>query len=56
LKTKAGAKIRNLCLLNITIHVSHEDDLVAIQLPGGDSNTKVMKEGSPRWARVTLLA
>jgi len=40
--------------LNIAIHVSHENDLVAIHLPGSDGSAKIAEEGSSRWAWVTL--
>jgi len=36
LKSKVSTKGRILHFLDVTIHVSHEDNLVTIQLPGGE--------------------
>jgi len=54
LKTKVSTEGRNLCFPDTTIHFSHKDGLIAIQLSGGDSSTKIVKECSPGWAGVTL--
>jgi len=55
LETKASTEARNLIFLDVTIHVSHKDDLVTIQLPGGNtSSAKVTEECSPGWAGVIL--
>jgi len=47
LEAKVNTEGRNLCFPNVTIHVSHKNDLIAIQLPGGESSTKVTEECSP---------
>jgi len=54
LETKGSAEGRNLQFLDVTIHVSHEDNLITIQLPGGDCSTKVTEECHPGWAGVIL--
>jgi len=40
--------------MDISIHVSHQDDLVTSCLPGRDGNTKVVEEYYSRWAGITL--
>jgi len=54
LKTKVSIEGRNLCFLDIIIHVSYMDYLIAIQLLGGDSSTKIAQECSSGWAGFTL--
>jgi len=54
LKTKVNTEGRNLHFLDASIHVSHKDDLVAIQSPGGDIGAKVAEECGPGWAGVIL--
>jgi len=43
-ETKGSAEGRNLYFPDVTIHVGHEDNLITIQLPGGNSGTKVLQD------------
>ncbi len=53
-EVQAIAKGGDLFFMDVTIHISHKDNMVPICLPGEDSNTKILEEGHPGWARVIL--
>jgi len=51
-KPRLSQKLVISAFANITIHICHEDDLIACSLPCAYGNTKIPEEGCPRWARV----
>jgi len=55
LETKGSAEGRNLQFLDVTIHVGHEDNLITIRLPGGDSSQYQGHGRMPSWGAGVIL-